>query len=183
MALLAPDKIQGIIPLGTSMDSETERTRKLGCWDGPAGLIPTITGWTTTQPTPDFTPSDDYCNFLVDTGLGTDCDPTVREYWTKTVKANYQGDEGRKRIRMAAINLSERDGLHVRLPDIRCPVLWMHGTKDVVYSVSNAQEEIRLFTNSKEANLVTVADGQHFLSSSNPIVSVPPFIVYVLLSL
>ncbi|KAH7351079.1 Alpha/Beta hydrolase protein [Rhexocercosporidium sp. MPI-PUGE-AT-0058] len=168
MALLAPDRIEGIIPLGSSMDYESERTRKLGCWDGPSGLTPSIAGWTATQATPDFSPSDDYCNLLVDIGLGTDCEPTVREYWTKTVKANYQGEEGRKRLRMAAINLCERDGLHRRLPDIKCPVLWMHGTKDVVYSVSNAQEEIKLFTNSKEVQLVTVADGQHFLSASNP---------------
>lgn len=32
MALLAPKRIAGIIPLGTSMDYESERTRKLGCW-------------------------------------------------------------------------------------------------------------------------------------------------------
>ncbi|KAL5321652.1 hypothetical protein ACEPPN_009612 [Leptodophora sp. 'Broadleaf-Isolate-01'] len=170
MALLAPDKIEGIIPLGASMDCESERSRKLGCWDGPSGLNPAIESWTSTQATPDFTLSDEYCTFLVDSGLGTDCDPAVREYWTNTLKANYQGDDGRKRIRMAAINLSERDGLHGRLPDVKCPVLWMHGTKDAVYSVRNAQEEIKLFINSKEAQLVTVADGQHFLSASNPAV-------------
>jgi hypothetical protein len=27
---------------------------------------------------------------------------------------------------MAAINLAERDGLHSRLSDVRCPVLWLH---------------------------------------------------------
>ena len=26
------EQIAGIIPLGTSMDYESERTRKLGCW-------------------------------------------------------------------------------------------------------------------------------------------------------
>jgi len=76
---------------------------------------------------------------------------------------------------MAAINLRERDGLHGRLPDVKCPVLWLHGTDDVVYSVSNAQEEIKLFTNSKDAKLVTVKDGQHFLSASHPAVSSPFF--------
>lgn len=86
---------------------------------------------------------------------------------------------------MAAINLKERDGLHSRLSDVRCPVMWLHvgsllsncmtrystieqGTNDVVYSVANAQEEIKLFTNSPEARLITVKDGQHFLSASHP---------------
>jgi len=31
MALLAPDRIRGIVPLGTSMDAETPRSRELGC--------------------------------------------------------------------------------------------------------------------------------------------------------
>merc|ERR1712130_297141 len=47
MALIAPDRISGIIPLGTSMDYESERTRKLGCWDAPTGLTPTINACTT----------------------------------------------------------------------------------------------------------------------------------------
>jgi pimeloyl-ACP methyl ester carboxylesterase len=47
-------------------------------------------------------------------------------------------------------------------------VLWLHGTDDVVYSVSNAQEEIKLFTTAKSAELVTVPGGAHFLSASHP---------------
>ncbi|KAH7399999.1 Alpha/Beta hydrolase protein [Cadophora sp. MPI-SDFR-AT-0126] len=168
MALLAPDVIEGIIPLGTSLDYESERTRKLGCWDGPSDLTPSINEWTTTKATPDFEPSSDYCNFLIDIGFGKNCDKPVRDFWIKTIKGNYQGDDGRRRMRMAAINLRERDGLHGRLSDVKCPVLWLHGTDDAVYSVSNAQEEIKLFTNSKDAKLVTVKNGQHFLSASHP---------------
>ncbi|KAK5109591.1 hypothetical protein LTR16_005749, partial [Cryomyces antarcticus] len=84
-----------------------------------------------------------------------------------TIKSNYKGDDGRRRARMAAINLRERDGLHGRLFDIRCPVLWLHGTSDAVYSVANAEQEIKLFVNSPDARLVTVKDGQHFLSYSH----------------
>lgn len=168
MALLGPDKIEGIIPLGTSMDYESERTRKLGCWDGIDACTGPINKWTTTQATPDFEPDSDYCNFLIDIGFGKNCDKSVREFWQKTIKGNYQGDEGRRRARMAAINLRERDGLHGRLFDVRCPVLWLHGTSDVVYSVSNAQQEIKLFINAKSADLVTIANGAHFLSASHP---------------
>jgi len=168
MALLGPDKIEGIIPLGTSMDYESERTRKLGCWDGIDACTGPINKWTTTQATPDFEPDSDYCNFLIDIGFGKNCDKSVREFWHKTIKGNYQGDEGRRRARMAAINLRERDGLHGRLFDVRCPVLWLHGTSDVVYSVSNAQQEIKLFINAKSADLVTIANGAHFLSASHP---------------
>ena len=161
-------QITGIIPLGTSMDYESERTRKLGCWDGAAACTPTIDTCTTNSSTPDFEPGDDYCNFLIDIGFGKDCPSSAREYWVKEIKANYQGDEGRRRMRMAAINLRERDGLHGRLWDVRCPVLWLHGTSDAVYSVGNAQEEIKMFKNSPDARLQIVEGGQHFLSFSHP---------------
>jgi hypothetical protein len=73
-----------------------------------------------------FEPDTNYCDFLIDIGFGKNCPSDVREFWRKTIKNNYQGDDGRRRIRMAAINLSTRDGLHQRLPDVKCPVLWMH---------------------------------------------------------
>lgn len=48
--------------------------------------------------------------------------PDFREFWDKEMKRNYRGTDGRQRARMASINLSDRDGLHNRLPDVRCPV-------------------------------------------------------------
>lgn len=168
MALLRPDMIEGIIPLGTSLDNESERTRKLGCWNGPADLAPSIKAWTSNKPVSDFEPGTDFSNFLIDIGFGKDCDKSTRQFWNDLIRENYRGEEGRKRIRMASINLADRDGLHQRLSDVKCPVLWLHGTADPVYSVANAEEEIKLFTNSKDAQLKVVKDGQHFLSFSHP---------------
>jgi len=168
MALLAPEKITGIIPLGTSMDNESERTRQLKCWDAPTLLTPNVDGWTSKTATPDFEPPEDYCNFLIDIGFGKDCAAETRALWVKTIQSNYKGDDGRRRIRMAAINLRDRDGLHPRLFDVRCPVLWLHGTDDAVYSVANAEQEIKLLVNSPDAQLKVVPKGQHFLSYSHP---------------
>ncbi|EME49089.1 hypothetical protein DOTSEDRAFT_40330 [Dothistroma septosporum NZE10] len=168
MALLAPEKIAGIVPLGTSMDYESERTRLLGCWDPLDPLAQSIDEWTTNDVTKDFKPSEDYCNFLIDIGFGKDISVEDRTFWVDTIQSNYAGDDGRRRARMAAINLRERDGLHSRLFDVRCPVLWLHGTSDAVYSVANAQEEVKLFSSSPDARLHVVQDGQHFLSSSHP---------------
>ncbi|KAL4931990.1 alpha/beta fold hydrolase [Aspergillus undulatus] len=167
MALLRPEKIQGILPLGTSLDSETERTRSLGCWDGNALLAPFVKQWTVDSATPDFEPSDEFIVALISSGFNN-CSAEVSDFWRATIKENYRGDEGQKRIRMAATNLAERGGLHLRLPDVRCPVLWLHGTADVVYSVANAKEEIAMFTRSSEAKLQTVEGGAHFLSCTHP---------------
>ncbi|KAL9594926.1 MAG: hypothetical protein Q9219_006757 [cf. Caloplaca sp. 3 TL-2023] len=168
MALLAPNKIQGIIPLGTSLDDESERTRSLGCWDCPTMLAGSINVFTSVTYTPDFEPFDMFCHQLIDVGWGKDCDPSIRDFWLRSIKTNWRGDDGRRRARMATINLSERDGLLSRLFDVRCPVLWLQGADDVVYSVKNAEDEIKLFVNSPAAKLIVVEKGQHFLNASNP---------------
>lgn len=126
MALLAPERIQGLIPMGTSLDSESERARELGCWNAPELIQPIISAWTTNDATPDFEPPDQYCDLLLDSGFGPDVKEEVKKFWIKEIKANYHGDDGRKRIRMAAINLKDRDSLLDRVWDIRCPVRWLH---------------------------------------------------------
>jgi len=108
------------------MDYESKRAQELGCWDGVRACTGSINEWTTTASTPDFEPTDAFANFLVDQGFGKDCAQSLREFWVATMKRNYRGDDGRKRARMAAINLRDRDGLHGRLFDVTCPVLWLH---------------------------------------------------------
>jgi hypothetical protein len=119
-------QVQGIILLGTSMDYESPRTIELGCWNvGPTGNA-LIDGWTSKLAAPEFELDDAYCNMNVDLGMGKDCDQKLREFWVEKIKSSYLHDDGRRRARMAAINLRDRDGLHGRLFDVRCPVLWMH---------------------------------------------------------
>lgn len=59
-------------------------------------------------------------------GFGPDLGAKLHEFWYGELVKNYSGDEGRKRMRMAGINLRDRDGLHLRAADVVCPVLWMH---------------------------------------------------------
>lgn len=149
------------------MDYESERSRRLGCWDGMAILTPFIEKWTR-RASADFTPGPEYTKLLLDSGFGEDFPQEEREFWALELENNYKGDDGRQRLRVAMINLRDRDGLEARLRDVTCPVLWMQGTKDVSYSVANAEEEIELFVNSREATLKVVEGGRHFLNATNP---------------
>ncbi|MEO9779702.1 MAG: alpha/beta hydrolase [Sedimentitalea sp.] len=167
MALLAPDRILGIIPLGTSMDYESAQSQELGCWDGAAFNSPLVDALAQTVSS-DWDPGPDFCEALLAAGFGPDVSDEERAFWHKTLRANYKGDEGRRRLRMCAINLRDRDGLYGRLDYIICPVLWIHGTADQVYSVKNAETGIAKFVNSKDSSLSVVEDGQHFLSASHP---------------
>lgn len=109
------------------MDSESPRSRELGCWDGAqvaSGLVQL--GASQTPVAPDFEPEDAYCDFLMEIGYGKTCPAGLREKWARILKETYRGDEGKRRMCMAAINLASRDGLHARLPFVGCPVLWLH---------------------------------------------------------
>lgn len=167
MAVLAPDTVDGIIVLGTSMDAESQRSRDLGCWDGDAFCTPTIDGFSSPVGD-DWVVPDEFVAKLLESGLGDTVTPAEYAFWLSTYRANYTGDAGRKRLQVSAINLRDRDGLHARLDGVRCPVLWLHGSHDSVYSVANARDEIAMFTNSPAAELRIIDGGRHFLSASNP---------------
>ncbi len=167
MAVLAPGMVTGIIPLGTSMDSESQRSRDLGCWDGIGFCTPAIDALAGTVGD-DWAVPAELVDAVLAEGFGEDVPPEERTFWHRTHQENYAGDAGRERLRTSSVNLRDRDGLHGRLDGVRCPVLWMHGTADPVYSVANAEEEIRLFVNSPGAELRVVDGGRHFLSASHP---------------
>ena len=166
MAMLAPETVAGIVPLGTSMDSESPRSRDLGCWDGVAFCTPAIDALAGTVGD-DWVVPGDLVDAVLAEGLGEVPDEE-RSFWHTTYRENYTGDAGRERLRTSSVNLRDRDGLHGRLDGVRCPVLWMHGAADPVYSVANAEEEIALFTGSGSAELRVVEGGRHFLSASHP---------------
>ena len=167
MAMLAPRTVKGMIPLGTSMDFESQRSRNLGCWDGVGFCAPAIDALAESVGD-DWVIPTELVDAVLAEGFGENVPPEERTFWHSMHQENYVGDAGRERLRISTINLSDRDGLHGRLDSVRCPVLWMHGTADRVYSVANAQDEINRFVNSADAELRVVEDGQHFLSASDP---------------
>ena len=167
MALLAPETVTGVILLGTSMDYESQRSRDLGWWDGIEFCTPAIDALA--DPVDDdWVIPTDLVDAVLAEGLGDSVSDAERSFWHQTHQANYTGDDGRQRLRTIAINLRDRDGLHGRLDSVRCPVLWLQGTADRVYSVANAEDEIGRFVNSPDAQLRVIEDGQHFMSASHP---------------
>lgn len=167
MAMLAPDRISGIVPLGTSMDLESPTSRELGCWDAIEFCSPSIDALA--EPVgEDWVVPDEFVDGVLAAGLGDTVTAEDREFWLATYRRNYTGDAGRHRLRTSTINLRDRDGLFARLDGVRCPVLWLHGTADAVYSVANAEDGIARFTGSPAAELRVVEGGQHFLSASDP---------------
>lgn len=168
MALLAPERVLGLLPLGTSMDAETAETREKGCWDPVPLLSPFAQSWASSQITPDFEIDDQWCGMVASFGFGAHATESSTSFWTGVIKETYKGDEGRRKARMAVVCLMSRDSLVVRLGDITCPVYWLQGTEDVVFGCKVQSEQIELFTASREKKLSLVEGGAHYLNATNP---------------
>jgi microsomal epoxide hydrolase len=113
------------MPLGTSMDYESEESRSKGCWDPAANLTVFYEKWTSPSATPDFVVDDVWCGLVGGIGFGAAATAERSAFWTQTLKDVYKGDEGRKKVRMALNCLLERDGLLLRVGDIKCTVHWL----------------------------------------------------------
>ncbi|CRG88294.1 hypothetical protein PISL3812_05323 [Talaromyces islandicus] len=163
MALLMPEKILGLLPLGTSMDYESAESRTLGAWEPASIIAPFVEKWTTTTETPEFVVDDVWCGMVASLGFSGAVSAETTTFWKEEVKSTYVGDEGRNKVRMASINLLSRDGLLLRLQDIKCP-----GTEDAPFGTNLPAEQIKLFASSKEAKLTIVQGGGHYLNVTSP---------------
>ncbi|KAL1633707.1 hypothetical protein SLS58_010971 [Diplodia intermedia] len=158
--------------MGTSITHESTRSITLGCWDGRAvATNGPIAFAASATPTPTFAPPDQYCDYLLAVGFAPGrLSPAATAFWRERIRANYAGDAGRRRLRAAAVCLAERDGLEGRVGEgVRCPVLWLQGDRDEVYSVRNAEEGIKAFGGEGDGKnkLVVVEGGAHFLSADS----------------
>ncbi|KAF2143547.1 uncharacterized protein K452DRAFT_224678 [Aplosporella prunicola CBS 121167] len=168
MALLAPERIEGIMPLGTSMDYESSYSRTKRCWEPTSILAPFAEKWTSATPTHDWLVDDVWCGMVASIGFGEEATEDLTKFWINTLKDVYKGDVGRMKARMAVICLLTRDGLLMRVGDIRCPVYWLQGTKDVPFGTELPKEHIKLFTRSPEARLEFIEGGNHYLNATHP---------------
>lgn len=167
MSLLAPERILGLLPLGTSMDAETQETREKGCWDPVPLTQPFLSAWNSLSATPEFEIQDEWCGMVASFGFGAHATEESTRFWTAVLKEVYAGDEGRRKLRMAVMCLLSRDSLLVRLGDVKCPVYWLQGTEDTPYGSQIQSEHIEMFTTSRERQLTIVEGGAHYFNATN----------------
>ncbi|KIK54600.1 hypothetical protein GYMLUDRAFT_48507 [Collybiopsis luxurians FD-317 M1] len=166
MALIAPERILGLMPLGTSMDCESADSRSKNAWDPSPMLTPFYDKWCSFIP--DFVVDDVWCGMVVNLGFSGLLPREKVDFWYSTMKSVYKGDDGRKKLKVALACLLERDGILLRLREIQCPVYWLQGDKDIPYGIALAAEQIELFKASRKAKLDIVKGGSHFLNATHP---------------
>lgn len=107
------------------MDYESAESRALGAWEPASIIAPFVEKWTTKTETPEFVVDDVWCGMVASLGFSGTVSEETTTFWKEAVKSTFVGDEGRKKVRMASINLLSRDGLLLRLQDVKCPVYWL----------------------------------------------------------
>ncbi|KAI0179700.1 putative alpha/beta hydrolase [Hypoxylon sp. FL1284] len=167
MALLAPEKVQGLVLVSTSMDCESADSRSKGCWDPIAFAGPHLKRWTSDVATPGFVAADDFILPTLGLVLGSAITAEATEFWTQIMRRVYSGDSGRHRLKAALIAVVERDGLLLRIDQVKCPIHWLHGVNDPVFSATLAKENIKMFTGSPEAKIDIIDSDSHFLVATH----------------
>lgn len=124
--------------------------------------------WSVPTTDDDFIIDEVWCAMVGSVGFGEHGTPELVAYWTSVLQDVYKGDEGRRKAKMALMNLLTRDGLLSRLRDVKCPVSWLQGTKDLPYGTTVPAEQIKLFSSAPSAELAFVEDGGHYLNATNP---------------
>jgi pimeloyl-ACP methyl ester carboxylesterase len=169
MALMAPQRVKGFIPMSTSMDYESDRSQQLGCWNCEESLGPVVSALSVMEGD-DFEVPKQLTDMATSIGVGSLSPaqwPDFGDFWEVEMRRVYNG-KGRQKLIETFISVMDRDGLHRRLPGIIAPVLWIHGDEDTVFSVENIKEGLRHFANSPIASYKVVKGGKHFVNVTHP---------------
>lgn len=112
--------IQGIVVVGTSMDYESSASRAMGCWDPKSLLSIVLDLWT--LPDENLVLDGEGRKIITSMGFRPLSDAAQIAYWCRHVDGVYNGAAGQEKAKMCLVNPMARDGLLMRLGDIRCAV-------------------------------------------------------------
>jgi len=104
------------------MDYESSASRAKGAWDSKPLLDIIVDLWT--EPDPDFVLDGEGRKMITSMGFHP-LNASDIAFWCRHLDDTYSGLEGQKKAKMCVVNLLSRDGLLMRLEDIKCPVLWL----------------------------------------------------------
>lgn len=151
IALLAPERVQGLVLLGTSAFAETQENK--------VNFRRIRDKWCETEIPTEEALYAKSGSFGGTSRVGDQVYQRVKQMWI----ARHAGPAG---YDPALSCLSARDSLIDRLSEIRAPVLVLHGTDDKVYSVEQAREWAGMLPNLYD--FVVVDRGMHYLSFTEP---------------
>jgi len=174
MALYAPDRIIGIITVGTNLNTPGPELTAMGCADLYSSMLPVVTELTATA-NADFKIPEEMAKGASQLAIGSESEADV-QLWASNVTKVYVGEVGRIKLRQTIIALLTRDGLHLRFGELKTsaesgtvngdgtvPILYIRGTEDGVFSKEAAEKDIAALAKSgvSSVQFEEIQGGQH----------------------
>ena len=151
MALLEPERIQGLILMGTSPYAESLHNKTI--------FRALRDKWCATEVPSEAALLAKAASFGGPDRIGQQAFEKVKQLWLE----RHLGPEGYN----PALNcLLNRDGIEDRLEEIKVPVLVLHGTDDQAYPVANVSNWVAKLSNVWKFEVVE--RGTHYLSFTEP---------------
>jgi pimeloyl-ACP methyl ester carboxylesterase len=147
--------------IGSSLDGE-----RGGDSNASKLLQPIITDLTA-KSDPNFKLPTELTQTFLNLALGPSATHSAREVWTTVHNKTYSGDAGRIKLRQATTMVLSRDSLYLRAPDLKLPILWIHGSEDAVIGLDTARQELGL-TGSADPRFEVVQGGPHSCHTTHP---------------
>jgi len=146
MALYAPDRILGIIPICSIMDSYGPRLIELGNPDVVAQMTPVLE--LSAESNQEFALPAPFADNFYGSIVGPNASDADKESLKPVAEAHlktYEGELGRLKLRQSVKALLSHDSLISRLEDIVAPVLWIAASQDPLISEKAARADAALF--------------------------------------
>jgi pimeloyl-ACP methyl ester carboxylesterase len=154
-------QVLGLVVIGSSLGDTGEDAA------GPAKLLTPIITDLTSKPDSDFKLPTELANTFVNLALGPDAESEARGTWLTLLDKTYAGEAGRVKLRQATTMVLSRDSLHLRAPDLKVPILWIHGSEDAVVTEKNARYGLSL-TGSVDPRFEVVKGAPHSCHTTHP---------------
>jgi pimeloyl-ACP methyl ester carboxylesterase len=151
MALLEPDRIQGLILLGTSPSAETEQNK--------INFQKLRDKWCETKIPSEEALLAKAASFGGPARVGEKTFEKIKQMWIE----RHTGPEGYNPSLNCLLN---RDGIEDRLSEIKSPVLVLHGTEDKPFPVKDVNSWVSKLPNLWKFEIVE--RGTHYLSFTEP---------------
>jgi len=130
MALYAPDRIQGLIPVASDLDNTGPSVIDTALIQKMAEINPVLSLLLSPEGS-EWSPSEPNAASIAAT-LGISPVPEDKDRFVSALTASntYKSSADKERLRQAVLASMTRDSLISRLDDIKCPVLWIAGAND-----------------------------------------------------
>jgi len=177
MALYAPDRIQGLIPIVSDMDNTGPSTIDAQLLGKMAEINPILSLLLSPEGSEWTPPQPNETSLAAALGPSPSADGKQTFITAMTQSNSYKAAGDRERLWQAVLASMTRDSLLSRLGDIKCPVLWIAGGSDPFAIKEGVTKQIGMIKGVVQYEVIP--DAYHLPTYTHPMVVGGLFIDFI----